>query len=80
MRGRTALAEVIGANEKISALARRIKMYEEQLCNPALDSSAMGTILQKMGEDQTAYEKLGGTITVYEGDYPYYLENKAARH
>jgi ATPase subunit of ABC transporter with duplicated ATPase domains len=21
-----------------------------------------------------------GTITVYEGDYPYYLENKAARH
>jgi ATP-binding cassette subfamily F protein 3 len=60
MRGRTALAEVIGANEEISALAGRLKSYEERLCDPALDSAAMELVLAKMGEDQTAYEKLGG--------------------
>jgi ATP-binding cassette subfamily F protein 3 len=60
MRGRTALAEVMGANEEISALAGRLKSYEERLCDPALDAAAMELVLAKMGEDQTAYEKLGG--------------------
>lgn len=60
MKGRTALAEVIHGNERVSELAARLKIYEEKLCDPNLDSSEMEEILEKMGEEQTEYEKLGG--------------------
>jgi ATP-binding cassette subfamily F protein 3 len=60
MRGRTAIQEVVDSNEKVGILARRLKSYGEKLSNPQLDPSNMDLILQKMGEDQTEYEKLGG--------------------
>ncbi len=60
MKGRTALEEVVGGNEPVARLATRLKSYEESLCDPNLDPSAMESILEKMGEDQTAFEKLGG--------------------
>jgi ATP-binding cassette, subfamily F, member 3 len=60
MKGRTALTEVIGGNTQVALLAIRLKSYEDALCNPNLDPVAMETILEKMGEDQTAFEKLGG--------------------
>ncbi|NLE02389.1 MAG: ABC-F family ATP-binding cassette domain-containing protein, partial [Fibrobacter sp.] len=60
MKGRTALEEVIHGNLRVSELAGRLKTYEEMLCNPDLDPDQMQIILEKMGDDQTEYEKLGG--------------------
>jgi ATP-binding cassette, subfamily F, member 3 len=60
MKGRGALEEVISGNAQVAALAKRLKGYEDSLCDPKLDPLAMETILEKMGEDQTAFEKLGG--------------------
>jgi ATP-binding cassette, subfamily F, member 3 len=60
LRGRTALQVVVEANEKAGALAGRLRSYEEKLCDPGLDPGEMETILAKMGEDQTEFEKLGG--------------------
>lgn len=60
LRGRTALEVVVDSNEKIGALAARLRSYEEKLCDPALDPDEMERILEKMGEDQTEFEKLGG--------------------
>jgi ATP-binding cassette, subfamily F, member 3 len=41
-------------------LAGRLKIYEEKLCDPDLDSTEMESVLEKMGDDQTEFEKLGG--------------------
>lgn len=60
MKGHSALQEVINGNARVSELATRLKSYEERLCDPDLDSTEMETILEKMGDDQTEYEKLGG--------------------
>jgi ATP-binding cassette, subfamily F, member 3 len=60
MKGTTALEEVISGNAQVAQLAMRLKSYEESLCNPHLDPIEMETILDKMGEDQTSFEKLGG--------------------
>ncbi|HMA64336.1 MAG TPA: ABC-F family ATP-binding cassette domain-containing protein [Chitinispirillaceae bacterium] len=60
MKGKTALGEVIDGNKRVSELAARLKMYEEKLCDPELDPDAMQDVLDKMGDDQTEYEKIGG--------------------
>jgi ATP-binding cassette subfamily F protein 3 len=60
MKGRPALEEVMGGNHQAAVLARRLASYEESLCDPNLDPTEMETILEKMGDDQTAFEKLGG--------------------
>ena len=60
MKGRTALQEVIDGNKRVSELAARLKIYEEKLCDPDLDPAEMESVLEKMGDDQTEYEKLGG--------------------
>jgi ATP-binding cassette subfamily F protein 3 len=60
MKGRSALEEVISGNSRAAELAARLKSHEDSLCNPDLDPVEMETILEKMGEDQTAFEKLGG--------------------
>lgn len=60
MKGRSAIHEVINGNERVSNLAERLKHYEEKLCDPNLEPSEMECILEKMGDDQTEYEKLGG--------------------
>jgi ATP-binding cassette, subfamily F, member 3 len=60
LRGRTALEVVVDSNEKIGALAARLRSYEEKLCDPGLDPLEMESILEKMGADQTEFEKLGG--------------------
>lgn len=60
MHGRSAIQEVMDSNEKISVLAKRLKSYEEQLCDPRVDPAGMDLILRKMGDDQTVFEKLGG--------------------
>ena len=60
MSGRTALEEVIAGNERAQELSVRLEKYQEQLCDPDLDSDEMNKILEKMGEDQTEFEGLGG--------------------
>ena len=47
-------------NKRINELALRLKSYEEKLCDPELAPAEMETILDKMGNDQTEFEKLGG--------------------
>ena len=60
MHDRSAIQEVMASNEKLGELAKRLKSYEEQLCDPQVDPAGMDLILRKMGDDQTAFEKLGG--------------------
>lgn len=60
MKGKTALEEVIDGNKRVSELAARLKHYEEKLCDPELDPDTMQDVLDKMGDDQTEYEKIGG--------------------
>lgn len=60
MKGRTALQEVIEGNKRVAELARNLKSYEEMLCDPELDPDQMNQILEKMGDEQTEFEKLGG--------------------
>lgn len=60
MKGRSALAEVMGGNHRVAQLAANLKLYEEKLCDPELDPDEMTRVLERMGEDQTEFEKLGG--------------------
>lgn len=60
MKGRSALQEIIQGNGEIGVLALRLQEYEEMLCDPQLDPDQMEKILEKMGADQTEFEKLGG--------------------
>jgi ATP-binding cassette subfamily F protein 3 len=60
MRGRSALEEVLDGNPRVRELATLLRSYEERLCDPSLDPTEMQTILDRMGDEQTEYEKLGG--------------------
>lgn len=60
MRGRTALEEVMAGSERVSELDKLLKGYEIKLCDPELDPDEMNKILEKMGDAQTEFEKLGG--------------------
>lgn len=60
MEGKTALQEVVEADENIRRLKERLSEYEEKLCLPDLSDNEMNSILEKMGEAQTEFEKLGG--------------------
>ncbi len=60
MRGRTALEEVISGHQRVSELVDILRGYEDKLSDPDLGSDEMETILEKMGNAQTEFEKLGG--------------------
>jgi len=60
MKGHSALTEVMAGNKRVSELSARLKQYEEQLCDPDLDPDTMQAVLDKMGDDQTEFEKIGG--------------------
>src|SRR3989339_1415064 len=60
MKGRTALLEVVAGNERIGELAGRLKAHEEALSNPELQPAQMESILEKLGNEQSEFEKLGG--------------------
>lgn len=60
MKGRTCLEEVILGNERVSYLAKELDILNEKLCNPDLDPDEMDKILDRMGDYQTEFEKLGG--------------------
>ena len=67
MHGRTALDEVMSGNSELAEISKRLSEYEVQLADPQLDTDKMNEILEKMGDDQTQFEKLDG----------YDLENRA---
>ncbi|MFI5391309.1 MAG: ABC-F family ATP-binding cassette domain-containing protein, partial [Bacteriovoracales bacterium] len=60
MKGNSALQEVVEADENIKKLKAKLSEYEEKLCLPDLADNEMNSILEKMGEAQTEFEKLGG--------------------
>ncbi len=60
MKGKTALQEVVEADENIRILKESLSEYEEKLCLPDLSDNEMASLLDKMGEAQTQFEKLGG--------------------
>ncbi len=60
MAGRSALQEVIEGHAKVSVLKKKLTEYEDKLSDPDLDPDEMNTILEKMGDVQTEYEKIGG--------------------
>lgn len=60
MKGRSALEEVMAGSARVSELGAELKKYEDALCNPDLDPDEMNKILERMGDAQTEFEKLGG--------------------
>jgi ATP-binding cassette subfamily F protein 3 len=59
MKGRSALQEVIEADEKIKVLSHKLKEFEVKLCEPMSDDE-MNAVLVEMGDVQTEFEKRGG--------------------
>ncbi|MBF0363355.1 MAG: ABC-F family ATP-binding cassette domain-containing protein [Oligoflexia bacterium] len=60
MRGKTALMEVVAGHKRVNQLQIELKKYEEQLSNPNLEEKEMDKVLDKMGNAQSEFEKLGG--------------------
>jgi ATP-binding cassette subfamily F protein 3 len=67
MGGKTALQEVISSAGKISELQKEIARFEARLSDPDLGEDEMVKVLDKYGEMQADFERLGG----------YDLENRA---
>lgn len=60
MKGRTALQEVISSAGKISDLQREIATLEVKLSDPDLDPDEMAKVLDRYGELQADFERMGG--------------------
>jgi len=60
LTGSSALTEVMSGNEKLKSLGEKLKIFENDLCDPNLDPDKMNLILEEMGEVQTQFEKMGG--------------------
>lgn len=60
MSGTTSLEEVMSGSERVAVLAAQLRSFEEKLCDPDMDPDEMNIVLEKMGDVQTEFEKLGG--------------------
>lgn len=60
MKGKSALQEVVEGDEKIAKMKAQLAEFEQKLCDPDLDPDEMNVILEKMGDVQTMFEKVGG--------------------
>jgi ATP-binding cassette subfamily F protein 3 len=60
MRGRSALQEVVEGDVNVAKLKKQLREFEEKLSDPDLDPDQMNTVLEKMGDVQTEFEKIGG--------------------
>ena len=49
MSGRSVIEEVIAGNSDVEKYGTELKVYEEKLCDPELDSDEMNNILEKDG-------------------------------
>jgi ATP-binding cassette subfamily F protein 3 len=59
MKGKSCLQEVVEGDEKIKVLGEQLREFEVKLCEPMSDDE-MNTVLSRMGEVQTEFEKRGG--------------------
>lgn len=59
MKGKTALQEVVEGDAKIKILGEQLREFEVKLCEP-MDDEEMNTVLSRMGDVQTEFEKRGG--------------------
>jgi ATP-binding cassette, subfamily F, member 3 len=62
MRGRSALTEVIEGDDKIRKLTESLRGFEKRLEEESatMGDDEMNALLEKMGDAQTEFEKLGG--------------------
>lgn len=60
MSGTTALSEVMSGHSEFSKLQAEINDYIKILEDPNLDEEKMNEVLEKMGDAQTEFDKLGG--------------------
>jgi len=60
MAGRTALEEVVEGDASISEMKKQLRQFEEKLCDPEITEDEMNKVLERMGEVQTHFEKVGG--------------------
>ena len=60
MKGMTALEAVVNSNKELKSLNERLRDFEAKLCDPELDPDEMNKVLERMGDAQTRFEKLGG--------------------
>lgn len=60
LRGSSALSEVMAGNQELQSLGEKLKEFEDKLCDPNIDPDEMNEILEKMGDVQTKFEKMGG--------------------
>jgi len=60
MAGKNVVDEVISGNADVARLQAELAKYEEMLCDPEIDPDEMNKILEKMGDAQTEFERLGG--------------------
>lgn len=60
MSGTKALEEVMSGSERVKELGDKLKEFEVKLCDPDIDPDEMNDVLEKMGDVQTEFEKLGG--------------------
>lgn len=60
MAGRTALEEVVEGDASISEMKKKLRQFEEKLCDPEITDEEMNKVLEKMGDVQTKFEKVGG--------------------
>ena len=60
MKGQSALEVVLSGDKKVQELQTELRAYEEKLCDPDLDPDEMNSVLLKMGDVQTEFEKRGG--------------------
>ncbi|MDA9793406.1 ATP-binding cassette domain-containing protein, partial [Bacteriovoracaceae bacterium] len=60
MAGKTALQEVLEGDEILRELQLKLESYEKKLCDPDISPNEMDTVLEKMGDVQTDFEKRGG--------------------
>jgi ATP-binding cassette subfamily F protein 3 len=61
MTGKTALQEVVEGDENVRVLQEKLKEYEELLVDCAnMSEDEMNSVLGKMGDVQTEFEKVGG--------------------
>lgn len=60
MQGRTAIEEVKSAAGNLPLISAELKTIEDKLADPSLDENEMTKILEKYGELQGEFERLGG--------------------
>jgi ATP-binding cassette subfamily F protein 3 len=60
MKGQTALVAVMSGDDKIKVLSDKLAEYEAMLSHPDTTEDMMNSVLEKMGDVQTEFEKRGG--------------------